>query len=1147
MLISDVIAEDNSACNNKYKNLVKLADILANDPFAKVPPFLSVSSERIEAFLSIAEPQFKTFYLHTLDQLNTELGRLVPNYTFWTKIGDRVKNLFSSPMPLHQLVLSLFTGNNFQFNTDEMTFFGDAQNKNIYLMVRSSGLEDSKTTANAGLYVSVPYVLPNPASVKDNMGKVVESYFNPQAIKNNLIAGLDLYTMPLCIPVLIQQLIGEPFGGTSDPAQIPISGVAFTTQSSLSSAQFKITEINASYGHGEGVVANKVSVDRYYVIESKTGNDLTIYPMISYKRQRLIPTATGLQFLENPDALMTKPCIATEEIKKLYAVLKKIEAAYDQPMDVEFVIQNGTIYIVQARPAMRFEQKPSYIPDAALTEAQRTTVIPVNTLVAGSSQICIVTDSNKLIITNTLDDADADIRRSAAQAVLVGAWASPLSHAAVNFIGFGIPCFYLQDLNAVKNLLPSISATQPLIIDTQRQLIYLWTNTQKNISTAIVQGWYEHPIARSLSIITGIGDFRIVRDIPVVPQDATLITIMSNLRNGLGSVDQKKLFDDAEQRINDRLRITDKRIQQKIRLCDTHCTQNFAAFKTTIITIMQRFKDAIERKAERLELLFYHKMLEALLYQENDGSAGINRYTYRWFLDDLFVKQGIIGAATVAEDLNTLFAYAKHCPGQELVTAWRTFINMLDTGTKERIIPQSEIDILKSLLTLIEKVDGLSIWFATIFYQELPRINPTETAQETLNILHTLNRDYSTATQEFMLFIQSIHNNIATAKLAVQQQLTTVPAVESFWREMHRLLIDPLTTNQFTGEFAQATFLGKLLLCEKLKVVIDLIDESIKIIKSSRVFSFSTRKTLFSMMLADFLHLCKTWLTNLMPEHAIVYSGAWPLRTYLAELDRLFNTIMNPWFVNSWFTLESTYFQKSTEFSVQAAILGTRTAFNRHFPQTPEDLFMLIHQNSLVAVGATYKSLFGTTPLATMIYMPSRFRTIFEYVDSESSVRKSLVGIIYDETTLKLSYNMPLNNHSGAFQLIYNFTTQEISVLVQYLGEARTRWEQIAGVAAASPDLSGLILDGPVTFDWRGGLVTWTWKVDSLDTMQTIVANLDVMNNISFNDISNQSLANINKTSNTVRAIFERVFPQFATRIRGNLQQNWQTIIRTLR
>lgn len=1155
---------DESACNNKYKNLVKLESIFKDDPSAKVPPFFSISSDRIKGFLETILPGFYGFYLEKINQLQRNLN-IQPRRGWWntvllyfqkwrfssSKKDEWVhKSIQDAPDYLEKIIAERFGQNftlasSFPFTESEELFFKNASENNTFLMIRSSGLEDSKTTANAGLYASIAYVNPHHNSyIQYAMGRVVASYFNPQALTNNLMAGLDLPMMPLCIPVLIQQLIGEPLGGAKDPAHIPVSGVAFSTQSSFSSQDFKITEINASYGHGEGVVANRVSTDRYYITPSKIeGATLSIYSMINYKRDRLIPTSdqnNRLALIQNPHHLRVKPCLTTQQVEYLYWVLQKIETAYEQPMDVEFVIKNGITYIVQARPAMKFEQKPSYIPDSALTDKQRNNAISLNTLVAGSSQVCIVTDPSTVIVKETLDEADADERRSIAQAVFVGTWASSLSHAAVNFIGFGIPCFYVQDLNLIKNILPSISSERPLIIDTQRQLVYLWDNSEKSAASAVVSGWYEHPITRALSLIDGIKNHRIALDTAVIPQDTALIQKMSELKSKLGSAGQKELFENIVARINDRISITDKRIASKPNLCDTHCVESFTAFKKQLNSLVANFRQSINSNAERLELLFYHKMLEALLYQTNPHLTGINRYTYRWFLDNLFVSQSIAGSLQVSGDLNKLLEYGHYCPDKELLAGWRTFISKLDILVRSHVIAPTELNPLTSMFSLLEKVNAVPLWFATIFYNQMNNLtSPADSEAIIRTMLKSFDNEYSFSTQQFIAFIESIHATIETIKTAMQQKLDTPASVESFWQEIQRSLIQPLTSNQFYVEWEQALFLGKLLMCQELTHAIDVIDESIKLIKSSRTLSFAERKRLFHMMLKGFLNLCTQWFTNLMPEHEIEYNGPWGLNTYLEKVSELFERIFTD-FSNA---NEVDFFQKSPGFSVEAAVLGSNTAFERHYPQSPEDLFMLIHQNSLVAVTATYKSLFSGKKLGDVLYLPAKFRAVFEYIENDTLFKKSLIGFKYTEKEIVASYNVPLRNHSATFQLSYSFITQDITFHMQYLGESRQRWEQIAVLAAASPELSHLTLEGPIVLDLDGGIVSWKWHISNEKNAYVIMEYVRIMNELSFTPLANVPLAPIHQTPDSIQTIFKKVYSHFSKRIRGSLQQDWKKYI----
>ena len=176
--------------------------------------------------------------------------------------------------------------------------------------------------------------------------------------------------------------------------------------------------------------------------------------------------------------------------------------------------------------------------------------------------------------------------------------------------------------------------------------------------------------------------------------------------------------------------------------------------------------------------------------------------------------------------------------------------------------------------------------------------------------------------------------------------------------------------------------------------------------------------------------------------------------------------------------------------------------------------------------------------------MPELLRTMFEHVETWSGIDKSLIGITYDDTEIVLLYNMPLRSHSATFQLVYNFITQEAALHVQYLGEARRRWEQIAVLAAASPELSGLILDAPIQLDLKAGIVNCGWKISTLKTLEMVEKYLRTMNDLSFQyDWNYTSFQEINSTVDSPKVVFERAYPHFSTRIKGTLEQDWRRII----
>ena len=110
--------------------------------------------------------------------------------------------------------------------------------------------------------------------------------------------------------------------------------------------------IEGSYGLGETVVSGQVTPDSYFIdkkqfIEKKT---------LSIKQKNIAEKTWGLfrdengknvnKNIENPNEQL----LSEKELKELTEFGIKIEIHYGKPMDIEWAIANGKVYILQARP-----------------------------------------------------------------------------------------------------------------------------------------------------------------------------------------------------------------------------------------------------------------------------------------------------------------------------------------------------------------------------------------------------------------------------------------------------------------------------------------------------------------------------------------------------------------------------------------------------------------------------------------------------------------------------------------------------------------------------------------------------------------------------------------------------------------------------
>jgi hypothetical protein len=281
-------------------------------------------------------------------------------------------------------------------------------------------------------------------------------------------------------------------------------------------------------------------------------------------------------------------------------------------------------------------------------------------------------------------------------------------------------------------------------------------------------------------------------------------------------------------------------------------------------------------------------------------------------------------------------------------------------------------------------------------------------------------------------------------------------------------------------------------------------------------------------MVDEFNQLCTSLLINIMPENALSYHSYWPLSGYLQRKKWILENILL-------YGNEQTMFQRSKDFSVNAAVLGSGTAFERHFPETGEDMFMLIHQNSLAAVAGTYDSLFKNKPLNEQVALPELIQSIIRYCETDEcrdilALRNIQVpiriGMNYTPSMIELAYNMSLRNHSSTFQIKYNQLTQQASIAVQFLGQARNRWEQIALLANLGTDISNLELISDVVLDTSAGITSWEWIIHNQKEFELIMKYLALCGTLSFEHNLQidelQELATIKNFKKDIKRIIEK-------------------------
>jgi rifampicin phosphotransferase len=203
--------------------------------------------------------------------------------------------------------------------------------------VRSSGIgEDSAAHSFAGIHETILDV------PREGLAAAVAacraSALSPRADTYRSATGLT--TESTDIGVLIQRMV-----------RAAVSGVAFTVNP-LTGAQNDLV-INAARGLGEALVSGAIDPDEYIV--HKTSGELLL--------RRLADDSTS-----------AVAALSDHDVAALAALLRRIEAHYGAPQDVEWCRDEAGFWIVQSRPVTA--TKPPDPKDVEWTRANLAEVLP---------------------------------------------------------------------------------------------------------------------------------------------------------------------------------------------------------------------------------------------------------------------------------------------------------------------------------------------------------------------------------------------------------------------------------------------------------------------------------------------------------------------------------------------------------------------------------------------------------------------------------------------------------------------------------------------------------------------------------------------------------------------------------------------------
>ncbi len=198
--------------------------------------------------------------------------------------------------------------------------------------VRSSGtMEDTASAAFAGQHETYLHCIGGDQVLK-RVRDCWASLWSTRAVAYRINMGLG--DAAVAMAVVLQRMAG-----------CDVAGVGFSINP-VSGALDEVV-LNANFGLGESVVSGEGEVD--HLIVDKTSGQLK-EARIARKTERVVPAEQGTRAIEVSSEEGERPALSEGDVAALTDLLRRVEAHYGWPQDIEWGIEEGTIRLLQSRP-----------------------------------------------------------------------------------------------------------------------------------------------------------------------------------------------------------------------------------------------------------------------------------------------------------------------------------------------------------------------------------------------------------------------------------------------------------------------------------------------------------------------------------------------------------------------------------------------------------------------------------------------------------------------------------------------------------------------------------------------------------------------------------------------------------------------------
>jgi len=1070
-----------SCCGNKHRRLMEMAHDVQemNHPGVHVPMPFGISSSHTVDFLKKTTPQLWTEWQQLadgFDESKNPLQFLEANEKKIEALQQEIIKAFS------QAAQEEKTGKLFAGYQQLHEWLAQAKEKGLLLMVRSSGDEDG-AVANAGGNLSLSYVSPTLEATLSGIGQVVASYFSVSSLRNRINSDTNPFATAFKLGVTLQELIGETVGG--DPHSPPVSIVLFSNEPDYTGSSlgkdFRILRLSAAFGHGEGIVGNQgIGSDKIFILQSRLNPDeLYILYDNCPKLTRLVPMRESngqvtLKVVDNPKELINQRAVNQSTLKQLFVLAVELEKKYGEPIDMELVVKEGKIYPVQQRPVNRKVALPSYINFDAVPAKEQIRAFDLQVIVPGTSSALIIEKPEEILVAGKLGDAEKLFNNKHDKVVIVGQDEPPNSHPVVNFSGQGVPCLHTPQFAKVAQF---TDGEQMLLCLQQGKAMI--ASKEIAVSDLIKEGYTSHPAPISHGYP--------LQSIRANNPTKELKLLLSAIKTSKST--KQKL--EALSRLFAHASLNSLRESKQQLMAASQQMKMIPPIVQETLNAISRFEKQFEQarvelalsledsQATKLDPLFHLKVIETMLIQKEG-------LTLPGLLGALEASQVAINhqknVATPAQLIEEALLL-DHGVTAEVKQEWLSFLKELETS---QISPEIIVRFKKMIAPLKEN-QILSEWMLLHFapaWRE-SKNGSSSPLMKLLSVLWKENSDDPVVMKLLAAFDekteQALHLCSKQQKALTQLDLSIFENPGSLESGMIILkeLVDVYASPEWIDMYKESSDIAKAAALKTMEQCVDVYDKAIKRMKASPHFTSIAKIEPLRAMLTPYFDLLYSWmrafllsrwipkflfdhnmiegeLADILPSPVPVHRN-WPMKVYLEKVRSLLASLGKEEVLDCMDEdlppppLEA-QLQPSANFTVSSALYGTATEFHRHLPCTLEDIFTLIHQNLLVTMGVLQKELYGS--LAAQL--PSPLVTAMKEVMQVNRGTLQWTSLKIESDKATVHYNIPMRSHSGSLTFTYHEDSPLLTMTLNLLGPARTRWQSSADHFSILADLGHL-------------------------------------------------------------------------------------------